>query len=469
MRKPLERTGVKLRGKRIEIGFYYDFGGGKERVREPLLRRPDETDVQSLDYGEAHRNKVLDAITIEERGGDKFDYAKFFPHSKRKKISGINVAGAILVSVAFLGDGKEPGEKGWFEETKANRSPRTNRKYKRGMKEFIERVSVNDPKKKWGELTIPQLTSGEILAWVEFSRRPKEHGGLGRSAKTVKNLIHILSGMFLRARVMRHEWGLPKDWVSPLIQLLPVVDTKKELENKRRHNIIDPFNFSEMLRIINAATGGPFSEHQFFIEWCFGCGPRPNESYGFAWEDTDLMAAKAVLKRGCVEKELSEDLKTLGSIRELSLDQLPMALNALKQQKARTFMDAAVDCDKYGALHFVFKNPLHDRPWIHDGEFRRNVWIPLLRRAGVRYRPPYQMRHTFAVLSLSAGDSEQWLAGVMGHVSTSMLQKHYAKNKFDKEVADLAARYGVRGFAAVWKKLQQEIAEKGYGALQRIA
>lgn len=38
-----------------------------------------------------------------------------------------------------------------------------------------------------------------------------------------------------------------------------------------------------------------------------------------------------------------------------------------------------------------------------------------LRKAGVRYRYPYQMRHTFASQALSAGENAMWVARQMGH------------------------------------------------------
>ena len=53
------------------------------------------------------------------------------------------------------------------------------------------------------------------------------------------------------------------------------------------------------------------------------------------------------------------------------------------------------------------------------------VWVPLLRRLGVRYRPPYQMRHTFATLAISAGENINWVARMMGHKSPVMTLERY--------------------------------------------
>jgi len=53
------------------------------------------------------------------------------------------------------------------------------------------------------------------------------------------------------------------------------------------------------------------------------------------------------------------------------------------------------------------------------------AWVPLLRRLGVRYRPPYQMRHTFATLAISAGENINWVARMMGHKSPVMTLERY--------------------------------------------
>ena len=45
------------------------------------------------------------------------------------------------------------------------------------------------------------------------------------------------------------------------------------------------------------------------------------------------------------------------------------------------------------------------------------VWEPVLKRLGVRYRPPYQMRHTFATLAISVGENINWVARMLGHKS----------------------------------------------------
>jgi integrase len=53
--------------------------------------------------------------------------------------------------------------------------------------------------------------------------------------------------------------------------------------------------------------------------------------------------------------------------------------------------------------------------WVY---FRREVWAPALEAAGLEHRPPYNLRHTFALWSLRAGVPIATLAREMGHEST---------------------------------------------------
>ena len=52
---------------------------------------------------------------------------------------------------------------------------------------------------------------------------------------------------------------------------------------------------------------------------------------------------------------------------------------------------------------------------------------PTLIRVGVRCRQPYQIRHTYTCMMLTAGESIAWLAQQMGHTDWDMLRRIYAK------------------------------------------
>jgi integrase len=55
------------------------------------------------------------------------------------------------------------------------------------------------------------------------------------------------------------------------------------------------------------------------------------------------------------------------------------------------------------------------------------AWTIALRKAGIRYRNPYQTRHTYDSLMLSAGELLPWISSQMGHSTTAQTTKAYAR------------------------------------------
>ena len=95
---------------------------------------------------------------------------------------------------------------------------------------------------------------------------------------------------------------------------------------------------------------------------------------------------------------------------------MPPVQEALQDQKPLSFLVGS----------YVF---LDDKQRPMDQElFRQKVWVPMLRRLGIRYRPPYQMRHTFATLAISAGENINWVARMLGHKSPVVTLERY--NRF---------------------------------------
>ncbi|EVT73912.1 hypothetical protein X548_06685 [Stenotrophomonas maltophilia 5BA-I-2] len=82
-----------------------------------------------------------------------------------------------------------------------------------------------------------------------------------------------------------------------------------------------------------------------------------------------------------------------------------------------------------------------------DQSIRAGEWQRALRKAGVRYRYPYQMRHTFASQALSAGENVMWVARQMGHGDWTITAKKYGR-WIPSMVPDAGAKA-----AAVWNPL----------------
>jgi integrase len=107
--------------------------------------------------------------------------------------------------------------------------------------------------------------------------------------------------------------------------------------------------------------------------------------------------------------------KTEAGRREVKL--LAPAREALKAQKAYTYLKGAE----------VFQSPLTGERWTGDRRIREGMWTSGLKRAKVRYRNPYQTRHTYASMMLTAGESVMWVASQMGHTDWSLTAKRYAR------------------------------------------
>lgn len=76
---------------------------------------------------------------------------------------------------------------------------------------------------------------------------------------------------------------------------------------------------------------------------------------------------------------------------------------------------------------YLFYNPATGGRWLDNQQLRKRSWIPALLRAKVRYRNPYQTRHTFASKLLEQGEQEILVANLLGHSTVEMVRRHYGR------------------------------------------
>jgi len=140
------------------------------------------------------------------------------------------------------------------------------------------------------------------------------------------------------------------------------------------------------------------------VEFGLWTGLRLSELFALTWGNVDWIN-KRVYVEGALTQDAEDIEETKTGAGERTVDLLPPALAALKTQKEHTFLKGKE----------VFQNPHTRKRWTGDHALRTHQWATLCKRAGVRYRPPGQMRHTFASMTLMAGESPQWVAAQMGH------------------------------------------------------
>nr|WP_229505038.1 tyrosine-type recombinase/integrase [Massilia mucilaginosa] len=115
-----------------------------------------------------------------------------------------------------------------------------------------------------------------------------------------------------------------------------------------------------------------------------------------------------------VDGEAKDTAKTDAGLRQIDLRN--GALTALQAQTSFTG----------NGQELVFHNPTYGAQWEGDKPIHRR-WRRILKQAGVRYRNPYQTRHTFASSLLMLGELPLYVASQMGHTDTTMITRTYGK------------------------------------------
>jgi len=221
------------------------------------------------------------------------------------------------------------------------------------------------------------------------------------SAKTKGNLISPL------------RCCLDEALENELIDTNPLSGFKIKRRNSKPSSYeVDPFSMSEQAAILEVLEGQARNQ----IKFEFWTGLRTSELVALDWKDIDWHAGTIHISKALTQlADEIEEPKTAAGYRIVTL--LPPALEALEDQKQYTFEKGQE----------IFQNPSKKARWSGDQPIRRCLWIPALKRAQVRYRRPYQTRHTFASMMLSAGESVMWVAQQMGHTDWSMTARRYAR------------------------------------------
>lgn len=241
-------------------------------------------------------------------------------------------------------------------------------------------------KPQFGAYLLRKITATQIKVWIS---------GLTISAKRINNVLIPLRSILRNAF---HDGIIERD-ISALIRNL-----------SHRTDEPQPFSPSEIKSILDHAEGQTRNLFQF----AFWTGLRTSELIALEWDDVDFQRGIIRISRASVQKILKVP-KTQSGEREVKL--LDQAVSALNAQKQFTSF----------ANKRIFHNPKTNKPWETDGQIRRTAWTPVLLAANVPYRNPYQTRHTYASMMLSAGENPMWVAHQMGHKDWGMIRKRYGR------------------------------------------
>jgi integrase len=296
-----------------------------------------------------------------------FDYSKHFPNSKNARF-GTNQSNKTVLQALddFLTASKRRLEKSTWRD------------YNSAVEHHL--------KPQFGNFRLVDVTASEIKTWI---------GGLTISAKRINNILIPLRTVFDDA------------FSDGIIDRNPVTRIKN-LSVRREEP--DPFKPHEIEAILKNLP----AQGKNFVQFAIWTGLRTSELIALEWSDIDWNKNVLRVRRATVNKNTKKP-KTKAGERDIKL--FPPAIEALNGQKEYTLL----------ANGRIFYNPRTNEPWETDGQIRKTMWIPALKRAGVIYRNPYQTRHTYASTLLSAGENPLWVAQQMGHKDWGMIRKTYGR------------------------------------------
>lgn len=343
--------------------------------------------------------KLVKALDMALESGS-FDYASFFPDSKRVPPESAvpSAAPQMMVVAPAYPVGMVPIPQPVqrtpllrdFAETWIGESEVTWRSsYKRTVSDIVKKYFLP----RFGDREVGSLTRAEVLQFrAELAKVP------GRAKATLSprriNAVMNVLGLILKEASDRFQF------TCPFYNIKPLKIPKSE---------VFPLTLQEVRLILE--TIRPDFRDYFTVR--FFTGMRTGEIDGLKWDYVDFERRLILVRETRVAGEQQCDAKTSESIRDIQLSQV--VVDALKRQfKATGRKKGFVFCSRDGSP-------------LDQANVTNRVWYPLLRLLGLKKRRPYQTRHTAATLWLAAGENPEWIARQMGHASTEMLFKVYSR------------------------------------------
>ena len=308
------------------------------------------------------------AILYEIRSGT-FDYLKHFPFSKKAKVFRQGRADQYTIQEAL---------KDWLKRNES--------KYELSTLHGYNSAIFHHLIPQFGAFKIAELSVIQIKEWL---------AKLTCSNKRKNNILIPLRRLY------------EEMYLDEIIDKNPL-DRIKNLTVSPREP--EPFSLNEIEKILCQLEG----QEKNLIQFAFWSGLRTSELIALTWQDIDFENNRFYVRRAKV-RGIIKSTKTSAGSRTVNLQ--AQAKQALLNQYAYTGSSNEV----------VFHDSRKNQPWKNDQSIRKIVWIPALKKAEVKYREPYQTRHTFASMLLSNGENPMSVATQMGHKDWGMIRKVYGR------------------------------------------
>ncbi|EKO3383694.1 tyrosine-type recombinase/integrase [Vibrio fluvialis] len=272
-----------------------------------------------------------------------------------------------------------------------------------------DKSRCNKIKEKIGKYNIKDMKYMDALGWMGYMHDNYKN-------KTINSYLSIVKSAFSIALKNKTI----DDNIFSSFETLTVDDPD-----------VNPFTKTELAKIVNFDTDRESEKNLTLIDATTGL--RCSEILALTWDNVDLDKKVVYVKLANVEG-IFKVPKTKGSIRAVSISDITISL--LKRQYEITgnrgyetvdVLQADNKTLKKVSAKFVFINTLTNERFENIKQFQKSFFTDLLETLEIKHRGPSQLRHTYASQALSAGISKEWIACQLGHTSTQMVTKHYAR------------------------------------------
>jgi len=340
--------------------------------------------------------KQLDRIMVQIESKE-FRFAHTFPDSPKKEFF-------TELEQLLLGRNRNPDQVlfkdyvwDWYKLRKESEgiSPRT----LCGYKGYIEKYLIPF----FGEKSFGSFNKSLFDEFIGWAKEQKFRD------KAVGN--ESITKYFVVMKMVCKDVTIKYGWIGSYD---PFFGFKMPKRKKDAYEKIFPFSINEQEKIIAVLP----DHWKPYFEFAFASGVSQGEqraikSENIDWENETISINSAMTldENG---KTIEGPCKTKYRRRKIKLS--PKMLSALKNQKIiyDQFKGKYFFCNETGTL-------------FDPSNVRLKVWIPALKKAGIKYREMKQTRHSFGTYHLSKGTDPLKIAKVMGHRDAEMVLKVYGK------------------------------------------
>ena len=243
-----------------------------------------------------------------------------------------------------------------------------------------------------------------------YNRLVKEEG---KSPKTVKNINGVLHKAMHQALMLQYIPVNPCEAVQ-----LPKVE---------KHEI-NPLDEAQINAFLEAIKG---SEYEDIFKVDLFTGMRQGEIMGLTWDRVDFIAGTILIDRQMIHERIKGGLYKFASTKTdkaRKLKPAPFVMDILKKRKKKQMEDRLRAGDKWDEGDFagaglVFTNPL-------GGHYGKATLTHQITKAGQKIGRPdlrfHDLRHSYAVASIRAGDDIKTISSNLGHATVAMTMDIYA-------------------------------------------